>query len=198
MYRFLETIRIENGMICNADLHQDRIDRSRRDLLGNKNSLLFEKKIIAETEQLTGIWKCRLVYAEEILEITINPYQTRHINMLRLIKDNTIEYAYKMEDRSKLLQCFNLRGDCDEIILVKNGLITDTSYSNLAFFDGVKWVTPAHPLLNGVRRQALLKQKKIREENITPADLGRYEKLSLINAMLDLGEIEVPCTSVYA
>jgi 4-amino-4-deoxychorismate lyase len=90
-----------------------------------------------------------------------------------------------------------LRGDCDEIILVKNGLITDTSYSNLAFFDGVQWYTPEHPLLNGVRRQALLKQKRVREKRITPDELGSFVKLSLINAMLDLGEVEVPCTSVY-
>jgi 4-amino-4-deoxychorismate lyase len=198
MYRFLETIRIENGQLCNADLHQERMDRCRYKLMGIRDSLPLEKEITREVEQLRGIWKCRLVYAGAILEMSVTPYIPRRINSLRLITDNLIEYAYKMEDRSKLMQCLSLRGVCDEIILVKNGFITDTSYSNLAFFDGMDWVTPANPLLNGVRRQALLRQRKIKTANIAPAELSKYEKLSLINAMLDLGEVEVPCSSVFA
>ncbi|MFN8206462.1 MAG: aminotransferase class IV [Bacteroidales bacterium] len=197
MYRFLETIRIEDGQICNADLHQERMDRSRYELLGISDPLPLEKEITSEVEQLRGIWKCRLVYSCTTLEMSLTPYVPRRINSLRLITDNQIEYTYKWEDRSKLMQCFSLRGACDEIILVKNGFITDTSYSNLAFFDGKDWVTPANPLLNGVRRQALIRQRKIKTADIAPAELSKYKKLSLINAMLDLGEVEVPCTSVY-
>jgi hypothetical protein len=34
------------------------------------------------------------------------------------------------------------RGNADEIIIVRNGLLSDTSYSNIALFDGTMWVTP--------------------------------------------------------
>jgi 4-amino-4-deoxychorismate lyase len=48
----------------------------------------------------------------------------------------------------------------EEIIIVKNNCITDTSYTNLLFLKDEKWYTPSTYLLNGVMRQHLLKEKK--------------------------------------
>ena len=76
----------------------------------------------------------------------------------------------------------------DEIIIVQNGQITDTSYSNLVFFDGEKWITPTTYLLNGTMRQSLLQTKQIIEKPIQVEDLNRFESFKLINAMMDLEE----------
>ena len=79
------------------------------------------------------------------------------------------------------------RGDADEVVIVKNGLLTDTSYSNIALFDGQRWVTPRHPLLQGTMRQSLLDTGQLVERDIRDDEGGRYEKVSLINAMMPLG-----------
>jgi 4-amino-4-deoxychorismate lyase len=78
------------------------------------------------------------------------------IESLKLVEDNTISYRHKYSDRSHLLELMNMRGDCDDILIVKDGYITDTSFSNIVFFDGDKWVTPARPLLRGTMRESLL------------------------------------------
>ena len=73
----------------------------------------------------------------------------------------------------------------DDIIIVKDGLITDASYANLIFWDGENWFTPNTPLLKGVQREKLLKDGLIQEKEIKPSDLASYQKVALINAMLD-------------
>jgi 4-amino-4-deoxychorismate lyase len=51
-------------------------------------------------------------------------------------------------------------------------------------------------LLNGVKRQALLASGVLIEKTITIDDLAQYECVSLINAMLDPGEVVVPITNI--
>ena len=76
---------------------------------------------------------------------------------------------------------------------IDNGAITDTSYSNLVFFDGQNYITPDTYLLNGTSRQRLLHEGRIRAEHLTPDDLSRFKYAILINAMLSLEEnIAVP------
>jgi 4-amino-4-deoxychorismate lyase len=36
------------------------------------------------------------------------------------------------------------RGACDEVLIVKDGCLTDTSYTNIALWDGHRWVLPRH------------------------------------------------------
>ena len=60
----------------------------------------------------------------------------------RLIEDNKISYSYKYTTRGSLNELLTKRERYDEILIVKKGFITDTSYSNIIFFDGIKWLTP--------------------------------------------------------
>ena len=78
-----------------------------------------------------------------------------------------------------------------DILIVKKGLITDTSYSNIILYDGKEWVTPESYLLNGVKRQYLLNGCMIKEIKVRPADLKNYQRVSLINAMLEPHDIEI-------
>ncbi|MGD1891663.1 MAG: aminotransferase class IV [Cyclobacteriaceae bacterium] len=99
-----------------------------------------------------------------------------------------MQYDHKFADRHLIIHLFAQRQSDDDILMVKNGLITDTSYSNVAFFDGQQWFTPHQPLLPGTSRARLLDEGLLQKAKITPNDLPQFEYCSLINAMLPLGE----------
>ena len=84
-----------------------------------------------------------------------------------------------------------LKSKADEIIIVKNNHLTDTSYSNVLFKKGKEWFTPKTYLLNGVQRQNLLKNKKIKEAEITLQNLKEYSHFQIINAMNDFDDMFV-------
>ena len=113
-----------------------------------------------------------------------------------MVEDNNISYTFKSTDRHELDRLLALRNGCDEVIIVKNGLITDTSFTNVAFFDGHKWVTPAQPLLNGTMRQWLLQCGQLTEAQITPASLTSFQRIMLFNAMIGAHELELPTTHI--
>jgi 4-amino-4-deoxychorismate lyase len=103
---------------------------------------------------------------------------------------NAIDYSFKFADRRKLDMLFEKRGNCDDIIIVKNGNITDSYVANLIFFDGQTWRTPDTPLLPGTQRAKLLYEGKISECKITPDDLTKYKKVGLINALNNFDEMQ--------
>lgn len=142
-----------------------------------------------------GLKKCRVVYDEHKYIVEILEYRIKPIKSLRLTIDNTIDYRFKYEDRSRINQLFRKRGEADDIIIVKNGLITDCSYANLLFFNGKYWVTPAVPLLCGIQRQKLLMEERVQTTDIMPVDLVAFTKVRLINAMIrmeDCQDISIP------
>lgn len=189
MSRLIETVCVQNGEIRNLEFHQKRLDRSRWKLFALDDEINLEVLIKAKLKDFspTEKLKCRIVYGEKIESVELIPYQIKPIHSVRLVENNEIEYPFKFTDRS----AFELMKDSvteDEIIIVKNGQITDTSYSNLVFFDGENWITPVSYLLNGTMRQSLLKSGKIIEDEVNPKDLNRFFKFKLINAMMDLDE----------
>ena len=111
----------------------------------------------------------------------------RNINSLQIVKADDIDYSYKYEDRSKL-QKLLCKCRADDVVIIKNGLVTDTSYSNIVLSKGYKFFTPTSFLLSGTKRQKLLADEVIEEAEITIGDLGKYEKIYLINSMMDLDE----------
>ncbi|MHB1680231.1 MAG: aminotransferase class IV [bacterium] len=228
MYRFIETIKLEDGNFKLIDYHNKRL---------NKTILHFFKKTpvidigkflpLADAEFKKGLFKCRIVYSDKIESIEIMPYTKKNIKRLKIVRSNiyycfknenrnaindilynainnfllekeslknknlsNLEYAIKSEDVNKSENVNKNESDI-EILIVKNGLITDTSYSNVILYDGKEWFTPKSFILNGVKRQYLLNTGKIKEIKITLEDLKNFEKISLINAMLEPQDIEI-------
>ena len=66
----------------------------------------------------------------------------------------------------------------------------------LAFFKEGKWYTPKSYLLNGIKRQYLISTGQLSETTILQADIYEFEKVSLINAMLDLSDLEIPTSAI--
>ncbi len=184
MSRFIESIQLKDGQLKHLALHLKRMERTTQTYY-NK-FIIFDKKVIekAAKNYSKGVFKCRIVYTQQIEEITFKPYQVRPINTLQLV-ESQLDYTLKYEDRTTLNFLFKQRGNYDDVIIVKDGLITDGSYTNLAFYDGKNWWTPATPLLKGIQREVLILEGKIREKIIPVSDLSNFQKVKLFNAMMD-------------
>lgn len=138
-----------------------------------------------------GIVRCNVIYEKEILEITFSPYIRKEIRSLRLVNAEDLDYCRKFLDRSALDELFEKRGNCDDIAIIRNGYITDSSMANLIFFDGNRWVTPDTPLLGGTCRARMIAQGELFAESIRANDLNRFQGCKLINAMRFPGEQEM-------
>lgn len=191
MYPFIETIRIEGGKIWNLPYHQKRLNRTMAHFWPEAN-IIDLKEALKDAPLTEEETKARVVYDKDgVRDVSFAAYHPLNIHSLKLVTCNDINYDYKSADRSHLQKLKEQRGDCDEIIIVRNGLLTDTSYSNIALFDGEHWYTPKHPLLKGTMRQSLIDQGILQECVLRPEDLNRFTKVSLINAMMPLGFLEV-------
>ena len=63
--------------------------------------------------------------------------------------------------------------------------------TNVVFGDGASWITPETFLLPGTKRAFLLSRGDIRECSVRAEDIGKFRFCSLINAMLDPGDVVV-------
>ena len=195
MCLFLETIKIENGSPCNLEYHQRRVDSCRATLPGNVRPL--DLSALRYPHDLpAGVFKWRIVYGDQISENTVECYRPKKIRTVKLVVRNDMTYAYKYAERSVFTGMLAEKGTCDDILVVKHGLLTDMSYANIALFDGTTWCTPRTPLLAGTCRTRLLDLARIREADIRPSDLGGFIMVSVINAMLDLGELTFPVSGI--
>lgn len=184
----IESIKYENGKFANLQLHEKRMNFSRKQLFSSGNNIDLLSALSRKTNsnlKNNQIYKCRIVYEDEIKNIEFKEYSIPQINGLKLVYNNVIDYSFKYEDRSQLSSLFAQRENCDDILIVKNNLISDTYFCNIVFFNGKQWLTPEKPLLNGVQRQYLIDNEIIQTAKITPADLKYFSKATLINAMLD-------------
>lgn len=188
--RFIETIKIENGIAQNLDLHSERASKTCFRHFGLRTVFPFDT-IINEfiNSHNEGIYKLRIIYTSKIEHFTIKPYQPKIVKSLKIIEGGNLDYSFKYEDRSELEKLLSLRGECDDIIIIKNGFVTDTSYSNLVFSDGEHFFTPSSFLLNGIKRQQLLRDGKIKEKEIKMEDIKKYTSVFMINSMLDFAQI---------
>ncbi len=183
MSLLFETIRIENGRPMHLSWHKQRMERARKEFWSIDDQVRLEDHIHVPPEFQSGLVRCNVYYEKEIHEVNFKNYQKKPIRSLKVIKHDPADYHVKYTDRAFLQSLLDQRGACDEIIIIRNGLVTDTSMSNLIFSDGKSWFTPAKPLLNGTTRERLLAGEKIVSRNIREEDIYNYEGVKLINAM---------------
>jgi 4-amino-4-deoxychorismate lyase len=183
----LETIKVQNMKLQNIQFHNQRFNCSRQELWNCDRAIAIEHEIQIPANLGNGIFKCRVLYGKQIEKVEFHPYQIRTIQTLQIIHADHLEYSHKYADRTELENLKN-SAIADDILIIKHGLVTDTSYANIVFWDGQRWVTPATPLLNGTKRSQLLQQQRIRPENITVQELKEFQYAKLINAMIDLDE----------
>lgn len=153
----------------------------------------------------SAVWRGRITYANAHMgnvangdcsnkrhgkspSITVQcfDYTPKHISRLKIIHHNDIDYRYKYSDRTQLNLLLNTAKsafDVDEIIIVKQGRVSDCTIGNLLFGRQGRWYTPSTPLLRGTQRQFLLDNGRIILADIKPCQLDCYEQVMIINAL---------------
>ena len=188
MSRFIESIKIEDQQMYLLDLHQRRVDETFAHF-GKEGSINLAKIYKSLEHDGDGLFKLKISYdLDKNFRTQIIPYAISEIDSFRLVENNSYDYSFKFEDRAPL-ELMLRQAKTDEIIIVKNNHITDTSFSNILFKKGKDWFTPTTCLLNGVQRQHLLKTKKIKSAEITVQNLNEYSHFQLINAMNDFDDM---------
>lgn len=182
MCRLFETIRIENGKAVSLDYHQRRVAKV--------SSVQLAPHVARMELPDTGVYKLRIDYDTEkgITGTTLEKYEIRRIATLKTVHCDTISYPLKYADRRELDLLHAQRGNNDDVLIIKNTFVTDTTFANILFSAGGKWFTPATPLLKGTCREKLLAEGIVTERYITAADIENYDKAMLINAMLPFDE----------
>lgn len=188
--RLLESIRYVDGKPVLLELHQERVDRSLAEY-GIKPRWRLADYLSQHPcpASLVGVVKCRLLYGEEPLELSYAPYHRRLIHSLRAVEAPALDYHLKWADRGALQALLELRGEADDIVIVSaEGLLTDSSYTNIALRQGGRWYTPRVPLLAGVQRAKLIATGLLTPRDIARTELASYDRIALINAMMPWAE----------
>lgn len=188
MSQFIESIKIEDKKIFLLDLHQKRVDDTFAHF-GKESSINLAEIFKNLEHDEDGLYKLRISYdLDKNFKTQLIPYAISEISNFQLVVNNIYDYSFKFEDRKELEKMLR-QAKSSEIIIVKNNHITDTSFSNLLFKKGKEWFTPSTYLLNGVQRQYLLKNKKIKEAEITLQNIAEYSHFQIINAMNDFDDM---------
>jgi 4-amino-4-deoxychorismate lyase len=196
-FPLFESIRLLDGNFQHLQLHEARMKRSGSVLFSKQASYMLETWLQQWPFPTQGLFKCRLNYGVRMDRPVYIPYQRKPIQSLRLLHDEDISYALKFNNRRQIDQLFVQRETCDDVLIAKNGMITDSSYCNIVFRKGNKWITPNTPLLKGVQREWLLQHAIIREAPVTVEMLQNFDAFKLINAMIPWEDaLELPVSAI--
>ena len=194
---FLETIRIQDGHAHHVADHIDRMRRTALHFSFSTPALPADLDALVPHDLRTGIVRCRIVYGHTLREITFTPYRRRRLERLIAVDAGAMDYAFKYADRSPLARPQIPLTEADELLFVRGGCVTDTSYTNLILRRGDELVTPDTFLLDGTCRRRLLRTAQVRTAQVRLSDLPAYDELLLVNAMMPLDEaLRLPASSV--
>jgi 4-amino-4-deoxychorismate lyase len=176
----LETIRIEAGSTLHLDYHNQRFNLVRKRLFSIHKPIDLADLITPPPE---GLYRCRILYGRTIQKVDYIPYAPKSIKTISLVESD-ISYSFKYADRSELEHLLSLSPQSDEVLIVKEGLLTDTTVANVAFLEKGKWITPKRPLLEGTTRKRLLDEGFLTAKTIRSDEIDRFNGFALMNAMI--------------
>ncbi len=186
MSLLFETIKCQNRQLHNLFYHNCRVRWTLENLFGIIGDFDFENIIEIPDWVGEGLYRCRVSYDEEISKVEFFEYNFKHPRIIQLDEYHSFKYEFKYEDRSVFQNLLNLYPKADDVIITQYGFLTDATYANVAFFDGTKWFTPNTYLLLGTKREYLIDNQLLFEEEIAIKDLKKFKRIALINAMRDL------------
>lgn len=186
MCLFIETICYEQGNFQQIGLHNDRFNRTRQQFFGLHTNTQLELLLSVPPHLKNETVKCSVTYGIEIVNIEYNLYKIRPVHSLQMVSCDTIDYSYKYSDRKLINSLFELRGQSDDILIIKDGLITDTSYANIIFRKDETWYSPKNPLLRGTRLENYIRERRVTPALLHPKDLILFSEARIINAMISI------------
>lgn len=187
MCLLFETIKIKDGVFYNLDLHSERMNNARKTLFNANNKIDLSKVLNLSDNYKKGLYKYRVEYNKDIIKTEAIPYVYRKIKTLQIVFNDEIDYTYKYANRA-VFEEIRKKTMADDILIIKKGLITDTSFTNVALFNGNQWFTPFEPLLKGTKREELIRKRTILEKKLIFSEIKQYKKIRLINSMLNFDD----------
>lgn len=183
-YPFLESIRLQNGCFALLPFHEARMKVT----LFKHFGISMHRRLGDYLRQFRfpekGLYKCRLLYGKAWDEPEFVPYRPQPIHSLKIVHADMLAYSSKYADRTALRNLLAKKGVHDDILIIKHGCVSDTSYCNIVFRHDQDWFTPETPLLEGVQRAYLLQKGIIKTARIRLQDLPSFSHFRLINAMI--------------
>jgi len=182
-FPFFESICVFDGNILYPTQHEVRYKRTYINTYGKKPMRPLLEKDCLPLSFPKGKLKLKIAYnaVNKICEFA--PYDYRPIQRLQCVEAPYLNYKHKYTDRKALDTLLQYQGKADDVLILQDGWVRDSSYTNICFWDGIKWFTPATPLLEGTVRQRLLDEKKIFAVPIHTNDFQNYTGFKLINAL---------------
>ncbi len=176
----LETIKVEGGEAFHLSYHNQRFNSTRNSLFGI-NKLVSLGKYISPPDN--GLYRCRILYDREIQKIEFLPYQPKPIQKIALISSDLV-YPFKYADRTLFDKLLTASPECDEMLIVRQGFLTDVTIANIAFLQEGQWITPDRPLLEGTTRRRLIDEGFLTPKTIREEEIDHFDGFALMNAML--------------
>src|SRR5688572_26707368 len=126
MSLLIESIKLVDGEFRNIFQHEQRMNRSLKELCGVEDFFDLGKFLERFDVPDKGLFKCRITYDDQGHDVEFLPYEPKEIKSLKIVEHDRIEYDHKYKDRSTIDRRFKKRNGCDDIIIVKDGLVTDS------------------------------------------------------------------------
>ena len=200
MSQFFESIRVNDGIAENLSFHQARVHKTLQAFDASNSSIELASVIQELVLPTNGLFKLRISYdLNGNHQTKLTPYQFKQINQFALVDIKGHRYDYKYEKRDWINDALSQSGT-DEIMMHDDGCIKDCSYTNIVFYDGVNWYTPASPLLEGTQRAKLIQEGVIIPKALHVKDIPNCIKFKCINAMIhweDAVEYEIELIRKY-
>lgn len=188
MYLLFETICIQNGAIQNRSYHENRFLKSYKAYYNKTPSFGIFDFVEFSALKPAIKYTLKISYNEKESDWVISEYLNKLPHRLQVVIDNQISYHIKFSDRKKLNELHAKRDNADDVLILKKGLVTDTSYANILFKKGSLIVTPKKPLLKGTCRARIIKEFSIKQKDIQLHQVHYFTHFQLINAMNDYDE----------
>lgn len=197
MEQLLETFCLVDGEVLNVPYHEARVVRSVGNDFPIGKMVETVRNQAAVENAMQGRWRASVTYtAEGVERVRLVQYVKPSISALRMISIEENFYSKKWADRSRLNGYKEALPQGVEPIFVLEGKVTDTTFSNVVVErDGTLYI-PDMPLLAGTKRHRLLDTGVVRSISLRVDDLRLYERIHLVNAMLDPGELVLSIDAV--
>ena len=176
----LETIRIHNGEALHLHYHHRRFNESRKELFSAWETVDLGQYLSPPDR---GLYRCRVLYDREVRKVEYLPYRPRRVKKLSLVEES-IDYSYKYADRRAFEKLLSAHPECDDLLIVREGLLTDTTIANIALLKNGRWITPEEPLLRGTTRERLIDEGFLSVEAIQKEKISDFDGFALMNAMI--------------
>lgn len=184
MSLLLESILYQNGRFSLLDYHILRMEKCCREM-GWEFPPDLDRHLKPSTRAVDGKYKVRILYNRKIGQSEWIPYQKASPERVGIVNAGDFSYSLKYADRSFFTEQKAKWSIYDDLIFEKKGLITDSSYCNLLARINDRWLTPAKPLLQGVRRSYLLDRGLVVTADLSPEHLlEKATEIRLINALM--------------